>query len=960
VDRDRSTTGPHEGIGPYRIERELGRGGMGIVYLGRDSRLDRPVALKALPEELARDGERLARFEREAKILASLNHPNIASIYGIEEAAGRRFLALEYVDGETLADRIARGPLPLDDTIEIGIQLAAGMEAAHESSVIHRDLKPANIMLGRGEAVKILDFGLAKGRVATESDIDLGDSPTIAGSPPGASAMTMPGVILGTAAYLSPEQAKGRPVDRRTDIWSFGCTLYECLTGKHAIHAETAAETLARILEHDPDWTALPARTPPAFRQLLQNCLEKDPRRRLRDVGDARIALEEIRSAVAASRSALAHGLPAEGAAAERVARRARTGLLLLAAVLGAVVGIALWSAFGPRRGGTGEFRGVARLSIELPPGLEVVTAQLSPDGRVLAMVAHPPASSGLAPGGGSAVGGAETPPNQLYLRPLDGRDFVAVAGTEGATGLFAFSPDSRWIAYLVPVTPGGVDLRLMKVATTGGSAPPVEIMPWRPGWDGVIWPTAGELVTQADGRSLVRIPAAGGTPSEPVAYQYPESTLSVFPLSALPGGMSAFVALQLYQESAWRSGAGILELRTGQLKILLRDGGNPQLASTGHVVFTRSEALLAAPFDTRRLELSGPPVAIMDGLRTRSSWQPAQFGLGSDGTLLFAPGGVVSRDRRAVIIDAKGNVTDWSGERKEYSYGVAVSPDGLHMAAPVINAKLLTDLRLSDRGSPTSRLAVSVPGADLAEPVWSPDGRRLAFTLSELTERDGVYVEDVNGAGPPRAVYLPRTRFPVPATPTSWSPDGSTLLVNHLGPGNSDVIAVSLDARVPADSLPPAKPVLAGHAFQIGAVFSPDGRHIAYASDESGRQEVYVSRWDPDGSLGPPLAVSVGGGAQPQWSPDGRVLYYVAPASLLMSVSLAVQPELSASPPRLAWDLDAWHVGTSQLFGQRLIDVLPDGRLLAIQEGPGEGDLTRLDVVLNFLDELRGGARRR
>ncbi|HEY7727434.1 MAG TPA: hypothetical protein VID50_03195, partial [Candidatus Eisenbacteria bacterium] len=277
-----------------------------------------------------------------------------------------------------------------------------------------------------------------------------------------------------------------------------------------------------------------------------------------------------------------------------------------------------------------------------------------------------------------------------------------------------------------------------------------------------------------------------------------------------------------------------------------------------------------------------------------------------------------------------------------------------------VPNAKALTDIWLSERDAPTSRLLVAVSGADLGEPVWSPDGRRLAFALSEMTDRDGVYVVDVDGGGPPRAVYLPRTRFPVPAIPSSWSPDGSVLLVSHLRAGDSDVMAVSMEAGAAADSLPPAKPILAGPSIQLGAVFSHDGRRVAYASNESGKYEVYVARWLPDGSLGPPMVVSAGGGNQPRWGSDGASLYYVAPPSRLMSVAVGKEPGLSASTPRLAWDLGALHVGTSLLYGQYMIDLLPDGRLLAIQLGPEEGDVTRFDVVLNSLDELRGGARRR
>jgi predicted Ser/Thr protein kinase len=365
-------------IGPYRVEREIARGGMGIVYEARDTRLDRTVAIKAMPEDVASDPERMARFEREARVLASLNHPNIAGIYGLEESEGRRYLALEHVQGETLADRLRRGPLPIGEAIEVCIQIAAALEAAHEAGVIHRDLKPGNVMITPGDAVKVLDFGLAKGRVAAESGMfdspaipsspGLPNSPTMAASPtfaqsptmahsptfahsPTIGAATMPGVILGTAGYLSPEQARGKPVDRRTDIWSFGCVLYESLTGKLAFDGETVSDTIAKILERDVDWNALPKNTPPRVTELLHRCLEKDARKRLRDIGDARLALEEVKAGHGAAMAGTAAAGAASQARSRARAGRIATGVALGAFLLGLLLGGALLGrrANGPR-----------------------------------------------------------------------------------------------------------------------------------------------------------------------------------------------------------------------------------------------------------------------------------------------------------------------------------------------------------------------------------------------------------------------------------------------------------------------------------------------------------------------------------------------------------------------------------------------------------------------------------
>ncbi len=361
-------------VGPYRIERELARGGMGIVYLARDTRLDRAVAIKALPDDVAADPDRLARFEREAKTLASLNHPNIAGIYGVEESGGRRYLVLEHVEGETLAARLVRGPLPLAETQEICLQIAAGVEAAHENGVIHRDLKPGNVMITPGDHVKVLDFGLAKGKVAADDRDLLANSPTLTESPvlPQSptvqSPATLPGVILGTAAYLSPEQARGKAVDRRTDIWSFGCVLYECLTGKRAFEGETVSDTIARILERDVEWARLPKTTPTRIRELLKRCLEKDPRKRLRDIGEARLVLEQRAGTDAADAGAYAAAEPA--AAPKPLSRmqrlfEGRGGILFgIGLAVGAALGIKLWGGGGDLASSMHRAdRGVVRLS---------------------------------------------------------------------------------------------------------------------------------------------------------------------------------------------------------------------------------------------------------------------------------------------------------------------------------------------------------------------------------------------------------------------------------------------------------------------------------------------------------------------------------------------------------------------------------------------------------------------
>jgi eukaryotic-like serine/threonine-protein kinase len=429
-------------IGSYPIERELGRGGMGVVYLGRDVRLERLVAIKVLPDALAHDAERLARFEREARILASLRHVNIAGIYGLEESDGRRFLTLEYVEGDTLAQRVDRGALPIEEALDVCRQIAAGLEAAHEGGVIHRDLKPGNVKITPGGEVKVLDFGLAKGgagNALSGSEANLSLSPTLAATATGV------GIILGTAAYMSPEQARGRLVDRRTDIWAFGCVLYECLTGRQLFTGETVSDVLAKILERDPDWEALPPRLPSRARELLRRCLEKDSKRRLRDIGDARIQLEEALVDLKSEASAPPRERRAP-ATSPGSTRMLAIGAAM--AALGAIAGVAGWSRFGPdsllRHQAKKTFEGVAHVSITLPPDVRFDAMALLPHGKLLAGRGRPRSREGS---GAEAVA-------MIYTRPLDSYDMKPLAGTEGV-GLAFPSPDGRSVFFTAPVTRG-------------------------------------------------------------------------------------------------------------------------------------------------------------------------------------------------------------------------------------------------------------------------------------------------------------------------------------------------------------------------------------------------------------------------------------------------------------------------------------------------------------------------
>ena len=729
-------------IGPYRIDREIGRGGMGVIYLAHDTRLDRAVAIKSLPEDVASDPERRQRFEREARMLAALNHPNIAGIYDVEESEGRSYLALEYVQGESLAERLARGPLPLAETLEICIQMAAGIEAAHEGGIIHRDLKPANVVITPGDVVKVLDFGLAKGRVAGDGlgesgalrdSPTLAESPTLANSPTLQSPATLPGVILGTAAYLSPEQARGKPVDRRTDIWAFGCILYECLTGRMAFEGETISDLIAKILERDVDWSRLPKSTPFAIHVLLKRCLEKDPKKRLRDLGDARLTLEEIR----------AGGL-ALAAAPARAARPGGRRTLLVAALafaLGSALTLGAWRFLGPAL--SARSNDVTNLSIALPPNLRVTGGDLSPDGRTFAILAQP-----------RQAPGAEPPRAQVYVRHMGAQGFEPVRGTEGAVGM-GFGGDGTWIGYVAPVSERGTQLRVYRVPIDG-SSPPMALADFDPAWNsGVAFLESRELLFGVNqGKSYVRLAAGSSTPSapKPIDVQGFQGQLALS--KALPHDRGVLLDATWYEGAAYRLGVGVLDLRSGKAKILVKDAGNPLYSRTGHLLFGRGDALYAVPFDLDRLELRGAPVAIMDGLRVGAGALNASFRLAGNGTLLYAPGGNVGQDRHVVVADAAGGVSEWSGERQSYEVTpIALSADGTRIAATAISPNALDEIWISERGRPTSRRLVAVPGADCFGPLWSPDGTRLAYSQKAMNNSDGVYVVSADGSGAPRRI---------------------------------------------------------------------------------------------------------------------------------------------------------------------------------------------------------------
>ncbi len=813
-------------IGTYRVERELGRGGMGIVYLGRDARLDRPVAIKVLPEAFANDPERLARFEREARLLASLTHPNIAGIFGLEESGGRRFLVLEYVEGETLAERIARGALPVDDAVDACRQIAAALEGAHESGVVHRDLKPGNVKLMPSGEVKVLDFGLAKGGTGSGSGSDpsLTASPTMA-----ASAMTGVGVILGTAAYMSPEQARGRAVDRRTDIWSFGCVLFECLTGRQAFNGETVSDMIALILQGEPNWKALPVGLPLHLRSLLERCLTKDPKRRLRDIGEARLLLEGVVGAAnSGTSSPSAAAVPARGA---RLPWAIAAGFSLTTAAL-AVLLVARAPARAP----------VLRVSLAVPTTPNVARdgafLALSPDGTMLA-------SSALDSAGGS----------RLWLRALDAVEGRLLAGTEDAAQP-VWSPDGRYLAFTTQD-------KLKKLDPRGGS--PEILCPLTSYGRGVSWGSRGVIVFSGGAEGpIFKVSQNGGTPTQATTLDSGE-TGHRFP-RFLPDGRHFLFASMPPRADLFT--IFVASTDSPKRERLMVADGSPVYVEPGYLLFKRNGRVVAQRFDAGRRKLIGEPVPLPDEPERTDFFGSPSLTASHRGSLAYYRN-QISLSRLAWL-DRSGRVLA-NLPVPEGAYESAVlSPDGKTAAVVRATSADASDVWLLDiaRGS-MSRLTFLSGRVD--RPVWSPDGARIAFA----SNRDGrwdVFEKAVDGSGSEIPLVAGGSLLKYPS---AYSADGKTLLFEQISERTGwDVWSLPLEGdRVP-------KPLLSSPYDEQFATLTRDGRWLAFTSNESGRPEIHAQEFLRAGRR---YMITTNGGSNSQWRADGREISCLSGPNFVM-----------------------------------------------------------------------------
>jgi Tol biopolymer transport system component len=909
-------------LGPYEILSPLGAGGMGEVYKARDTRLKREVALKVLPAGFSQDPDRIARFQREAELLAALNHPHIAHIHGLEEADGIRALVMELVEGPTLADRIAQGPVTLDEALPVAQQLAEALAAAHEQGIIHRDLKPANIKVRGDGTVKVLDFGLAK---ALEPDAQApGMSPAVTNSPTITTpAMTGIGVILGTAAYMSPEQAKGRAADKRSDVWAFGCVLFEMFTGRRPFEGDDVPDTLASVLKSAPNWEALPTNTPTSIRRLLRRCLEKDRAHRLADMDDARLDLEE----------AVAFPEPVSAAVGMRHATSTMWQWAALAFVGALIVaGFIEWSLTQGAR----ESRAITRFSTDLTPadhlGTQgaprpvVAAIALSPDGRTL------------------VFSGTRGTTAQLFSRSFDQSTATPLAGTEGAVAPF-FSPDGRWIAFVV------TNSKLKKVPAAGGPAIDICDVVVNQTLFGASW-GSNETIAFSTGSRIFTVPASGGTPREIVKTD--QNNVVQAALST-PQWLPRETALlyTLRSSADWTQARIVARPSDGKSpRTLVTGAADARYVTTGHLLYMKLGTLVAVPFDPARLQISGAPVALLDDVmqavnagNASSETGAGQFAVASAGTLAYVTGGIFP-DRKAqlVWVDRHGVETPL-----KQPPGPIVAPrlslDGQRLTFMMSKGgSRETDIWVYDltRDVPTRLTFVG----DAVWPIWAPDGRHILFFGSGSKGGRGTDLHwmSPDGGGPPERVMA--VPSPTQLSPSSASATGLVAIAKRNDEGRSEVSVLPLDGD--------RKPTLAVQGpFNVAwPAFSSDGRWLAYGSDASGRNEVYVQAYP---GSGPQHRISRDGGTSPVWARNGRELFYQAPAdpgeTAMMAVHIDTTNGFESGEPRV---LFLGRFGPTAPI--RSYDVTADGqRFIMTKTEPNPvNPVTSVHIVLNWLEELK------
>jgi eukaryotic-like serine/threonine-protein kinase len=889
-------------LGPYEILSAIGAGGMGEVYKARDTRLDRIVAIKVLPTHLADRSELRERFEREAKTIASLNHPHICTLYDTGQQDGIDYLVMEYLEGETLAQRLQKGPLPLEQLLRYAIEIADALDKAHRKGITHRDLKPGNIMLTKSGA-KLLDFGLAKLKQETSpANVSLSDLPTAVDP------LTMQGTILGTLQYMAPEQVEGKEVDARTDIFAFGAVVYEMATGKRAFDGRTQVSVIGAIMSSDPPpISSLQPMTPPALDRVVKRCLAKEPDERCQSAKDLTDELKWI--AEGGSQVGLAPPNEVKG-----IRARGRRGLIFNVGVLllvGAVIGLALWNlkpapALAPQA--------VTRMVINLPPGQQLPDLQdgpalaLSPDGTHLAYVAR--------------QGGTQ----QVYLRAMDSLVSRPVPDTEGSINPF-FSPDGQWLGFFSGKT-------LKKVSLSGGEAQNlVDISSPPP--RGASWGSQGMIALGNSGGMWLQVVSEGGGAKQrltriekgDISHRWPEF---------LPGGKAVIFSAAPTGADLTNAQVAVQSVGTMQQQNLIQGGVYPHYAPTGHLVYAQGGNLLAVLFDPQRLKVTGKSAPVVEGVLQSPSTGDAQYSFSATGSLAYVSGGVQSAQNKLVWVSRSGAEQLVAAPVHTY-LGPRLSPDGRRVAVQVTESD--SQIWLYDL-SREALTRLTFEGSSNQAPSWTPDGKRIAFQSNKEGPLNIFWQLADGSGGLERLTTNEDTQIP-----GSWSPDGQLLAFIQLFSGGTEkeneIWVLRLNDRK-------TQPFLQTQSNAYVLRFSPDGHWLAYVSNESERFEVYVQPYPGPGGR---WQISTEGGREPVWNPNGRELFYRS-GNKVMAVEIATQPSFSAGKPRMLFE-------GRYVLGQAITtnyDVSPDGqRFLMVKPAEQEqAPPTQINVVLNWFEELK------
>jgi serine/threonine-protein kinase len=894
-------------LGSYEITELLGVGGMGEVYRARDTQLKRDVAIKVLPDTFSTDPERLARFQREAEVLASLNHSNIAAVYGLEKSSDVTGIVLELVDGQTLAEMVTRGPIAVSEALPIARQIADALEAAHDKGVVHRDLKPANIKVTSAGKVKVLDFGLAKMLEPESVPTSLTASPTIGVQP------TYAGMIVGTASYMSPEQARGKNVDRRTDIWAFGCVLYEMLTGKQAFESgETISDAIAAVLKNDVDWTVLPADTPPHVHTLLRRCLQKDALKRLPHIGIARIEIDEGASP------------PATGSVSTKATpgwKRVLPWIVAAAFAIAAAAGALMFrslSSVSPTEPVT--------VSVELGADVSLATTETTPgdslalsdDGTLLAFV------------------GVKGQTSQLYIRRLNELKALPLPDTDNASHPF-FSPDGKWIGFFTRGT-------LKKISVNGGpSVTLAEVINDRGG----AWTADGRIIFSPSLNTvgLQQILESGGK-KETVTTLAPDENTHRWP-QVLPNAKAVlYTSRNAVRQQFDDANVVVQPLPGGTPRIVVRGGYHGRYVASGHLVYIHDGRLMAAPFNLDRLEVTGDSVPVLENVVSYSGTGGSQFAISARGTLVFLQGNSIGNDQPIEWL-ARGDTStalqamasNWSSPR--------FSSDGHRLAIDIMGNNRNIDIWVYDWIRDALNQLTFDP-TDESSPVWTPDDRRIVFSSTRGGMVPNLYWQRADGGEVQRLTNSPNIQ-----RPGSWHPSGKYFVFEEDSPlpgTGPDLMILPMEGDEKSGWKPgQPTPFLKTPAFERGPRYSRDGRWIAYFSSETGQNEVWVR---PFPGPGGPWRISTGGD-QPVWSRDRNELLYRARNNRIMVAPYSVEGNSFKTDKPRPWS------GKSILPRNRewSFDIHPDGERLAVALPPGTLTETRQDKVVfifNFFEELR------